>query len=67
METFVVFENSYIYMRNKFSHKFIKGGTNIMHNKKYLISVAMPREGGGGGKGWELSIRIIQTDTVTLT
>ena len=37
-----------------------------MHNKKYLISVAMPRE-GGGGKGWELSIRIIQTDTVTLT
>ena len=52
-------------MRNTFSNKFIKGGTKIMHNKKYLISVAMPRE--GGGKGWELSIRIIQTDTVTLT
>ena len=64
METFVVFENSYIYMRNKFSHKFIKGGTNIMHNKKYLISVAMP---GGGGRGWEPSICIIPTDTVTLT
>lgn len=65
METFVVFENSYIYMRNKFSHKFIKGGTKIMHNKKYLISVAMPR--GAGGRGWEPSIRIIPTDTVTLT
>ena len=52
METFVVFENSYIYMRNKFSHKFIKGGTKIMHNKKYLISVAMP--GGGGGVGGSL-------------
>ena len=51
METFVVFENSYIYMRNKFSHKFIKGGTKIMHNKKYLISVAMPRGVGGGGGG----------------
>lgn len=63
METFVVFENSYIYMRNKFSHKFIKGGTKIMHNKKYLISVAMP----GGGGGGEPSIRIIPTDTVTLT
>ena len=50
-------------MRNKFSNKFIKGGTKIMHNNKYLISVAMP----GGGRGWELSIRIIQTDTVTLT
>lgn len=34
-------------MRNKFSNKFIKGGTKIMHNNKYLISVAMP----GGGKG----------------
>lgn len=51
-------------MRNKFSHKFIKGGTKIMHNKKYLISVAMP---GGRGRGWEPSIRIIPTDTVTLT
>lgn len=53
METFVVFENSYIYMRNKFSHKFIKGGTKIMHNKKYLISVAMP--GGGEGVGAQYS------------
>ena len=35
-------------MRNKFSNKFIKGGTKIMHHNKYLISVAMPR---GGGKG----------------
>lgn len=35
-----------------------------MHNNKYLISVAMPR---GGGRGWELSICIIQTETVTLT
>ena len=52
-------------MRNTFSNKFIKGGTKIMHNSKYLISVAMP--GGGGGRGGELSIRIIQTDTVTLT
>ena len=30
-------------MRNTFSNKFIKGGTKIMHNNKYLISVAMPR------------------------
>ena len=36
-----------------------------MHNKKYLISVALP--GGGGERGWEPSIRIIPTDTVTLT
>ena len=52
-------------MRNTFSNKFTKGGTKIMHNNKYLISVAMPRGGGGGGGGH--SIRIIQTDTVTLT
>lgn len=30
-------------MGNKFSNKFINGGTKIMHNNKYLISVAMPR------------------------
>ena len=36
-------------MRNKFSNKFIKGGTKIMHNNKYLISVAMPRGGEGVG------------------
>ena len=41
--------NHNIYMRNKFSNKFIKGGTKMMHNNKYLISVAMP--GGGGGEG----------------
>ena len=46
-------------------NKFIKGGTKIMQKNKYLISLAMP--GGAGGKGWELTIRIIQTDTVTLT
>ena len=36
-------------MRNTFSNKFIKGGTKIMDNSKYLISVAMPGGGGGGG------------------
>ena len=41
-------------MRNKFSNKFIKGGTKIMHNNKYLISVAMPR-GGGEGVGAQYS------------
>ena len=54
-------------MRNKFSNKFIKGGTKIMHNNKYLISVAMPGGGGGGGRGGGLSFRIIQKDTVKLT
>lgn len=38
-----------------------------MHNNKYLTSVAMPRGGGGKGVGAFNSIRIIQTDTVTLT